>query len=207
MITAVIPAFNEEERIEGVLKETSQYVDEIIIIDDNSTDNTAKVAKKYGKVIENELNLGYVDSIKKGFKAAEGDIIVTLDADGEHDPSHIPRLIEPIEKGEKDLVFGKREKIPRLSERLISWLTKIKVDAEDTGIGFRALKADLAKKLELDGYCTCGTFALEAYFNGARISEVKTQTRKIDKPKHIAWQHFSQIFIVFQWLFRRKIKE
>ncbi len=202
MITAVIPAFNEEERIEGVLKETSQYVDEIIIIDDNSTDNTAKVAKEYGKVIENELNLGYVDSIKKGFKAAKGDIIVTLDADGEHDPSFIPDLVAPIKDGKADLIFGRRKKIPRPSERFLSWMARAKVEIKDTGIGFRALRTDLAKKLDLKGYCTCGLFALEVKSKGAKISEVSTPVREIEKPKRIAWIHILQFFVVLKWLFK-----
>ncbi|MFP4001974.1 MAG: glycosyltransferase family 2 protein [Thermoplasmata archaeon] len=116
MITAVIPAYDEEERIEKVLKETSQYVDEIIVVDDNSTDDTVEIAEEYGKVIKKDSNQGYIDSIKRGFEAAQGDIIVTLDADGEHDPSFIPSIVEPIEKDKADLVFGKREKIPRFSE-------------------------------------------------------------------------------------------
>ncbi|MEF8835421.1 MAG: glycosyltransferase family 2 protein [Candidatus Thermoplasmatota archaeon] len=198
MITAVIPAFNEERRIEKVLKETSQYVDEILVIDDNSTDDTVEIAKKYGTTLEKDSNKGYIDSIKRGFQAAEGDIIVTLDADGEHDPSFIPSLIEPIKKVEADLVFGKRENIPRFSERVISKLTSLKVKAKDTGTGFRAIKSDLAKSLELKGYCTCGTFALEAYSKGANIKEVKAPTRDIDKPKHVAWRHFLQFFIVLK---------
>lgn len=201
MITAVIPAFNEEERIEKVLEETSEYVDEILVVDDNSSDDTAKIARKYGKTIEKDSNRGYIDSIKRGFKAAEGDIIITLDADGEHDPSFIPKLVKPIENDEADLVFGKREEIPRFSEGVISKLTSLKVKAEDTGTGFRAIKKDLAKSLELKGHCTCGTFALEAYSKGARIKEVKAPTRDIDKPKHIAWQHFPQFFKVLMSLF------
>ncbi|MFP4186345.1 MAG: glycosyltransferase family 2 protein [Thermoplasmata archaeon] len=200
MITAVIPAYDEEERIEKVLKETSQYVDEIIVVDDNSTDDTVEIAEEYGKVIKKDSNQGYIDSIKRGFEAAQGDIIVTLDADGEHDPSFIPSIVEPIEKDKADLVFGKREKIPRFSERIISKLTSFKVKAKDTGTGFRGIRSELAKDLELDGYCTCGIFALEAASKGARIKEVKAPTREVDKPKNIAWQHFLQFFIVLKKL-------
>ncbi len=201
MITAVIPAYNEEKRIDRVLEETSEYVDEILVIDDNSTDNTAQVAQSYATVLKNSSNLGYIGSIKKGFEAAEGDIIVTLDADGEHNPSHIPRLTAPVEEGKADLVFGRREKIPRASERILSRMTRFKVDVKDPGIGFRAIKTDLAKKLKLDGYCTCGIFALEALSKGAKITEVPTPTRDIEKPKGIAWQHFFQFFVVLKWLF------
>lgn len=201
MITAVIPAYNEGSRIEEVLKETKKYVDEVIIIDDNSTDDTADVAEKYAKVLRNDSNLGYVGSIKKGFKHSSGNIIVTLDADGEHDPSFIPDMIEPIEHGEADLVFGSREIIPRPSERFLSKIAQLKVDTFDTGTGYRALTKELAQSLELDGFCTCGIFALESYRKDAVITEVKAPTREIDKPKNIAWTHFLQFFkVVVEYL-------
>ncbi|MFW5928108.1 MAG: glycosyltransferase family 2 protein, partial [Thermoplasmatota archaeon] len=135
MISAVIPAYNEGKRIEKVLKETQRFVDEIIVVDDCSTDETAKIAEEYADVLQNESNLGYIESIKKGFRHASGDIIVTLDADGEHDPKYIPEMIEPVKEGKADLVFGKREKIPRISERILSKIAEFKVNASDTGTG------------------------------------------------------------------------
>lgn len=206
MISAVIPAYNEEERISKVLEETSKYVDEIVVVDDASTDDTAKIAKEFGKVLENENNLGYITSIKKGFRKADGNIIVTLDADGEHDPSFIPKLVEPIKEGEFDIVFGRRKNIPRFSERFLSKLIESKVEIHDSGTGFRALKRDVAKNLDLNGYCTCGIFALEAYLKGYKMKEVLTPTRKIDKPKNIAWKHFLQFFIVLRLLIRASTK-
>ncbi len=202
MITAGIPAFNEEGRIERVLERASQYVDEIVVIDDNSTDNTVKIAKEYGKIIENDSNLGYKKSLKRGLEAAEGDIIVTLDADGEHSPSLIPKLIKPIESNKADLVFGRRKKIPRPSERILSSIAGIKVNIKDTGIGFRALKDDLAKNLELEGYCTCGTFALEAKSKGYEIQQVSTPVRDIEKPKTPRWIHLLQFFVVLKWILK-----
>ncbi len=204
MITAVIPAFNEEERIENVLEETSEYVDEIIVIDDNSTDGTAERAEKYGKVLKNETNRGYLRSIRRGFEAAGGDVVVTLDGDGEHDPSFIPKMVALIQNGEADLVFGKRERVPRLSERLISELVGLKVGLEDTGTGFRALKVSLAERMELYGYCTCGTFVLEAVSLGAEVKEVKAPVKDVEKPKRIAWQHFFQFFVVV-WLMLKEL--
>ncbi|MFW6064692.1 MAG: glycosyltransferase family 2 protein [Candidatus Natronoplasma sp.] len=202
MITAVIPAYNEEDRIEKVLKETSQYVDDIIVVDDSSTDGTVQVAEEFSKVtlLRNEENLGYLRSLRRGFGAVEGEIIVTIDADGEHDPSFIPDLVSPIEEGEADLVFGKRESIPRWSERLISKLAKLRAGVEDTGTGLRALRKSLAERMELHGYCTCGTFALEAVSLGASVTEVKAPVREVEKAKKIAWQHFFQFFVVLWWV-------
>lgn len=198
MISAVIPAFNEGKRIKKVLQEIDEYVDEVIVVDDCSTDDTAKIAEDYAVILRNDMNLGYVESIKKGFKNASGDIIITLDADGEHDPSYIPDMVKPITEGRADLVFGKRDKIPRSSERFLSWIARIKVDVIDTGSGYRALKKELAERLELNGYCTCGIFALEAHRKGADITEVKAPTRDINKPKNIAWTHVLQFFKVLQ---------
>lgn len=66
--------------------------------------------------------------------------------------------------------------------------------------GIQSTKKDLAKKLELDTVCTCGTLALEAHKKGARIGEVPIQTKKIDKPRKIAWKHFLQFYHVIRHL-------
>ncbi len=194
-ISAVIPAYNEKKRIHKVLEETEPYVDEIIVIDDHSKE---MIKHDKARVLRNEKNLGYIRSIKRGFEEAEGDIIVTLDADGEHDPRFIPLLVKPILEGRAEVVFGKRNYIPRLSERLISKMVKRRVGAEDTGTGFRAVKRDIAVELKLKGKCTCGIFALEAHQRGARITEVSAPTRETDKPRGIAWDHFAQIFMVLR---------
>lgn len=202
--TAVIPAYNEGERIRKVLLKTSEYVDETIVIDDASTDETREVARKHAKVLKNGENRGYVHSIKRGFEKASGDIIITLDADGEHRPKYIPKLVKPIEKGEADLVFGKRKNIPRPSERLLSWLARRRVNVRDSGTGFRAIRSDLAGRLSLQGYCTCGLFALEAKSKNAKMTEVYAPTRKVEKPKGIGWSHLPQFFIVFRWLLKSR---
>ncbi len=200
MISAVIPAYNEEKRIEDVLLETEPFVDEIIVVDDASLDNTPKIARRHSELVMNPQNLGYNFSLKSGFARAKGDIIVTLDADGEHDPSYIRSLVEPIHQDRADLVFGSRKKIPRPSERLISRLVKKKTDIHDSGTGFRAIDADLAKRLELDGYCTCGLLALESLSYGARMTEVPAPTRSVKKPKRPAWNHIPQLLLVLKEL-------
>lgn len=106
-----------------------------------------------------------------------------------------------------DLVLGKREKIFRISERFINWLTNLKVKAADSGTGFRAMKKDLALKLDLKGRCTCGILVLEANHHNARIAEVPITLRHIPKKRKIAWSHLWQIFYVLPWLFRRTLKD
>lgn len=199
-ISAVIPARNEAERITPVLRETTRYVDEVIVVDDNSTDGTASIAHDYGSVIHNATREGYIPAIKKGFNAATHDVIVTLDADGEHDPAYIPKLVQPIRADRADLTLGVRDHITRPSERLINHLANVRVQTADCGTGYRAIRTSLARKLQLPGACTCGVFVLEAHAKGARIVDVPVENRRIDKPRRIAWEHVKQFFVVLRWL-------
>ena len=203
-ISAVIPAYNEENRIIDVICEVKNYVDEVLVIDDCSSDKTAEVAVRAGAiVITNKENKGYIKSIKVGFRKAKGDIIITLDADGEHNPAEIPNLIQPIIEGHADLVLGKRQKIPRLSERFLNWLTNRKLKIKDSGTGYRAIKKELALKLNLEGVCTCGVFTLESFVNGAKLAEVPIKIRFINKKRKIAWHHIAQFFHILRWIIRK----
>lgn len=112
-ISAVIPAYNEEKNIFDVINRTKEYVDEVIVVDDFSSDNIATVALKAGaRVLSSKKNIGYIESIKRGFRNATGDIIITLDGDREHIPEEIPDLLKPILIGKADLVLGKRDVYP-----------------------------------------------------------------------------------------------
>jgi hypothetical protein len=128
--------------------------------------------------------------------------VVTLDADGEHDPHEIPNLIRLLVNGQADLVLGKRSRIARPSERLINRLAGWKVPVSDTGTGFRAMSRDLALKLTFPGKCLCGTSVLEAHGLGARITEVPISVNVIDKPRKIAWGHFFQFFYLLRLLIK-----
>ena len=201
--TVIIPAYNEERSIGEVIKQTQKFADEVIVVDDCSTDNTKELCERLGaKVVTNEHRKGYIGAIKTGFERANHEIIVTLDADGEHDPGDIPRLVEPILMRKADLVLGKREEIPRISERFINSLTNFKVKVVDSGTGFRALKRELASKLNLKGKCTCGILVLEANRHGARIVEVPITLHHTLEKRNIAWSHFWQIFYVLRQLLK-----
>lgn len=203
-ITAVIPAFNEAGRITKTLVAIQQYVDEVIVIDDASTDDTAVIAKRNGaKVISHKRNRGYIEAIKSGFREASGDIVITFDADGEFLAQEIPELIKPIVAGKADMVQGHRNFVARPSEKVITWFAQRKTDVGDSGTGMRALRTDLAKMLELKGACICGIFALEVVSKGGRIKEIPITLQKIEKPRKIAWFHLWQLFYVFPWYFKK----
>jgi glycosyltransferase involved in cell wall biosynthesis len=204
-ITALIPAYNEEKRIGKVLSNIKNYVDEVVVIDDASGDNTVQIAKNFGAiVIENRDNLGYLKNIIKGINLIDSDIIITIDADGEHPVERIPELVKPIVDNEADLVLGRRRRIPRLSEKMISFVTKLKTGVYDAGTGFRAFRKSFTKGVEkLKGSCTCGVFVLFFYKKGARIKEVDIKEIPIEKPRGIAWRHFNQFFVVLRELLKK----
>jgi glycosyltransferase involved in cell wall biosynthesis len=206
-ISVIIPAFNESRRIRSVIESAIPYSNDILVIDDGSTDDTANVAIEAGARVLSQEHSGYIAAIKRGFRTSEGDIMVTMDADGEHCADNIPELTSRIANENVDLVIGKRKRIPRLSERFINLLTNFRVKIADSGSGFRAIKRDLALKLKLQGQCTCGILVLEASYLGAIISEVPITVINTEKPRGIAWHHFRQIFHVIEWLLKLEKKE
>jgi GT2 family glycosyltransferase len=201
MITAVIPAYNEYERISAVIAAVIPFVDEVLVVDDGSTDNTGTAAKKAGATVHFQGHQGYIAALKCGIQSARGDIIVTLDADGEHDPSDIPRLAALIVEGKADVVLGCRQCIP-LSERIIGSMVRLKIPVTDHGTGFRAMTKGLAQTLELRGKCTCGVLVLEAASKGATIAEVPITVQKIHKKRRRKWVHLIQVVYVLYQIIR-----
>jgi glycosyltransferase involved in cell wall biosynthesis len=112
MKIAVIPAYNEESVIGSVVLKTKKYVDKIIVVDDGSRDDTARIAELAGaEVFHIENNLGYGNALYLGLKRAlelKADITIVLDADYTHDPEDIPTLISPIEKENVDISIGNK---------------------------------------------------------------------------------------------------
>lgn len=200
-VSVVIPAHNEAGRIGDVVRGALAVADEVIVVDDCSGDDTALVAEAAGAQVIRQANAGYIAAIKQGFRQARGDVVVTMDADGEHRAEDIPRLVDPIAEGRADLVLGRRQWIARPSERFLNWLTRLRVpQVRDTGTGFRALRRELAQRLQLRGRCICGTSVLEPAALGARIVEVPIELTKVDKPRRIAWFHVPQVWYVVRWL-------
>lgn len=110
-IVAIIPAYNEETTIVQVLQKTKPFVDQIIVVNDGSSDQTAQRALAQGvRVITHGVNRGLGASLGTGFAAANylgADVVITLDADGQHDPTEIKKFIAAIEQG-ADVVIGSR---------------------------------------------------------------------------------------------------
>jgi glycosyltransferase involved in cell wall biosynthesis len=158
---AGMPAYNEAKYIGSLVLNTKQYVDDIVIIDDGSSDETSKIAGLAGAdVIKHNQNKGYGASILRIFEEAkkrEPDILIILDADSQHNPQEIPRMIQPIIEG-YDVVIGTRvqqsEKIPfyrRIGQKVIAGSVNIlsKEHMTDSECGFRAFSRKAVMTLDL----------------------------------------------------------
>src|SRR5690554_1222829 len=151
-LSIILPAKNEAAAIGSTIAGLrALYPDaEILVVNDGSTDNTAEAAENVGaKVIHHPYSKGNGAAIKTGARAATGEIIVFMDADGQHDPADIPRLLARLEEGH-DMVVGARQKGSQASmsrglansfyNRLATYMTGHRI--EDLTSGFRAVRAD-----------------------------------------------------------------
>jgi dolichol-phosphate hexosyltransferase len=122
-ITVVIPCLNEEQGIEEVLRRLPSFVDEIIVVDNGSTDRTADVASAFGALVIREGVRGYGRAYKRGFGSATGDIIVTLDGDHSYPPDALSYLLEAFLHLEVDFLNASR--FPVQDRRAMSLKHKI----------------------------------------------------------------------------------
>lgn len=159
-IGLVIPAYNESATIYDVVKAASKY-GQPIVVNDCSNDDTAELANKAGAVVVNHVtNLGYDGALSSGFvKAAEIDCqyIITLDADGQHNPQLIQQFIDELEKG-VDVVLGVRSNKPRISEHAFAVLTRVRFGIKDPLCGMKGYQIEVYKRLgHFDSYRSIGT--------------------------------------------------
>jgi glycosyltransferase involved in cell wall biosynthesis len=186
-IIAVIPVFNEATTLGRIIDETRKHVDEVIVVDDGSSDNSVEIAKSHGAVVvENIVNRGLGVTIQRGFsKAIErgADIIVQIDSDAQYDPAEIPLLIEPITSKRADFTLGTRMEnlqytMPALKKygnkaftALIRFLSG--ADIKDAQTGFRALRREVLETLNLKAkYTYTQEMIIQAAKEGWRIQNV-----------------------------------
>lgn len=172
----MIPAWNESATISNVVK-TSLAYGIPIVVDDGSTDGTAGIAKQAGAtVVSHKENRGYDEALNSGFKqaaASDCEIVITLDADGQHNPDLIGAFIDRINAG-ADMVMGERNQRQRLSEHLFAWYTIYRFGIKDPLCGMKAYRMKLYRALgHFDSYGSIGTeLMLYAASNGYRIDQL-----------------------------------
>lgn len=191
-VCALIPAYNAANTLARVIQSVKQYVETVIVVDDGSVDDTMRVAQEQGaRALRHPENKGKGEALKLGFAQAGEwgfDVVVTLDADGQHDAREIPRLIEAYRSGGPDtVVLGSRvsqiprmRKIRQLSNRfgavLISRLAGHPI--EDSQTGFRVISVEAWRQTDVRGsrFDAETEFLIEACRLGFPIRQVRVDS-------------------------------
>lgn len=187
---AIIPAHNEEKTIAKVILQTMRFVDSVLVCDDGSTDMTPMIAKAVGaSVVSHEKKQGKGEAFKTLFEEVmklNPDIVVALDADGQHDPDQIPMLMKPIETEKCDLVVGSRyvsggkmdaPLYRRVGLKVVNFMYRkfAGVHTKDTQSGFRAYSQKAFNYLincDAKGYGVDAEQLVLASRNGLKVMEV-----------------------------------
>ena len=218
---AAIPCFNEERFIGSVVLKAKAYVDEVLVIDDGSTDKTAMVAKQAGaEVLPHGYNQGKAAAVSTAFQRARDAgcvALVLLDGDGQHDPCDIPRLLEPVLNGQADIVVGSRfldikSRIPRsrvFGQRVLTMLTNLGTRAHltDSQSGFRAFSAGAIEALSFaeKGFSVESEMHFLAKEANLRMIEVPISVGYFDRPKRSPVGHGLSVFNAVMGLISRRI--
>jgi glycosyltransferase involved in cell wall biosynthesis len=165
-ISVVIPVFNEHETITEILGRVRRALDardvEIVVVDDGSTDGTREVLRSVTgiRLIEHERNQGKGAALRTGFASVTGDVVIVQDADLEYDPRDYPKLLEPIEDGRADVVFGSRflggpHRVllfwHYMANKLLTWLSNIftNLNLTDMETGYKVFRRSVLDKIHI----------------------------------------------------------
>jgi glycosyltransferase involved in cell wall biosynthesis len=191
-VTVVIPALNEEETIVGVLDGIpGTIVDQVIVVDNGSTDATARLAQAHGALVVREDRRGYGAACYAGFQTTSAEVVVFMDGDGADNPVQIANLAAPILADEADLVIGSRTRgevergalLPHA--RFGNWLAALLMRAlyglRVTDLGpFRAIRRSVLAELDMQemtyGWPT--EMMVKAAKNGYRVMEIPVDYRR-----------------------------
>lgn len=193
MRLACLPAFNEETAIGSVVLKTRQFVDNVVVIDDGSSDDTVALARLAGaEVVSHDRNKGYGAAIQTCFTVAKeknADVMVIIDADGQHYAEDIPQLINSVLNEGFDFVIGSRfldneTAFPQYRKLGIQFLTKcttvgMNQKVTDSQSGFRAYSRNAINKLQsrISGMGIGSELIISAHEAGLKITEVPIQCK------------------------------
>ena len=198
--TLILPAFNERKYIQKIINQSEKYVDNIIVVDNNSTDNTVELAKSTNAIVLHHIiNLGKSASLKTGCEAAfklGSDIIILMDSDGQHSPNDLPRLIKLIENENYDMVVGSRipdsnmPLVRKIGFNLLRYSSQLiySLIIDDIRSGFRAFRVNIYKFIKWNSsgrshYFADAEMTIRAAINHLNCNQVIVNTIYIDQYK------------------------
>ena len=217
-ISVVIPCFNEEEGVAHVLRGMPDYVDEVIVVDNNSTDGTAEVAQELGARVIHEARKGYGSAYQAGLPAATGDIVATVDGDGTYPSTMIAPLIDEMLVGGLDFISASRFPLqdPRAMRRrnwlgnmVLTWTTRILFQRwmADSQSGMWIFRRSSLRWIHA---CQPGmAFSEEIKLEALRAPQIRFGERpiayyeRIGETKLFTWQDgFKNLWFLFVYRFR-----
>ncbi|GIW96977.1 MAG: dolichyl-phosphate mannose synthase [Pirellulaceae bacterium] len=217
---AALPVYNEEKYIDSVLGEVCKYADDVLVVNDGSTDATAQRLAQWPQVktVSHETNLGYGAALKSAFQyAIDGgyDCLVTLDCDGQHQPSMIPQFVEAC--AEADVVSGSRYLRPfpgdsqppedrmRINRQITELLNRLfGLGITDAFCGFKAYRVEALRQLDIHetGYAMPLEVWVQVAALGLRVIEIAVPLLYLDLSRSFGgslddaerrWQHYNEV--------------
>ena len=212
LISIVVPTFNEGATIEEIVRRVaaSPFRTEILVVDDGSTDSTAKTLRRLGnelprvRALPQPVNRGKGAAVRVGIAASSGEVVVIQDADLEYDPKDLPSLLGPILEGRADAVYGTRlrggepQRAHRFwhyaGNRFLSLLTNVLFNTtiSDMEVGYKAFRGDMIRSIELvsDDFAIEPEMTAKLLRRKVRVYEVPISYygRTFEEGKKITWR-------------------
>ncbi len=197
----LIPAYNEGKAIRSVVKTALEFCSHVLVVDDGSGDDTSHESKQAGAILISHVqNRGKGQAIQTGFnyflEQKNLEVLVILDADGQHDPRELPLFFNAYEKTKSDIILGNRmqntKDMPierKIVNHLTSWIVSglARVRIHDCQCGYRLMSRKVVSQLELktSNFDLESEMLIQAGRKGAQVSEVMIQTIYGDEQSHI----------------------
>lgn len=214
-ITVLIPTKNEAATIGAIVTGVRAHCDEVLVVDANSTDGTARAAEEAGARVIYDDGRGKGAGLRLGLGEAAGDIVVCMDADGSHEIADIPKLVEPVARGEADMVVGCRMtggsdelhgdlgKFARFMGSMIITLIinyRWNVRLTDVQNGFRAIRREIAPSLGLasNDFTIEEEMVMKCLRKGCRVTNVATHeyARRVGRSRIV----LRKVWFGFGWV-------